>query len=799
MIEMANESFITKVSRVFPRVYEYTARLEGVRQRAPRLEGDAVMHKHLVKIAAIIFLLAGLSAAQTSSATRVYTIPDGLFYSVDGLVFHTLSAAVWPAGTKHVLSLDPSQNSYTKSLYAFQGWQYAGGLLANGAATVTISADPSLKEFYALFSVQHALSLNFSNCSAAVPCQSPGTVFVNNIPYTADTDIFFNAGTVVNLTAVPADGYVFTGWGAGQNQVAQGFLNTVTLNSPTVVWPQFKLARRINFVTEPPELDLYADLALVPTPGTLEWVYGTTHTIGVPSPQASRTGSFWAFSKWSDGGAANHSYTVGPGAGPDTLTATFVPATVTDIKTVPAGIPVQVDARNNWPNYFFPWAAGEVHHIEAPAQYSDDKGRTWNFTSWSNGAGRIQDFTVPPSAVPGSTVRLTATYTAVGRLVVSSAVAGLTVKIDGSDCATPCDVQKPVGTIVHVSAPLSVPLGDNSRGDFDGWPGSGSLAADWTITLAADPATPSLTYHTMNRLTAAADPADGASWRMQPASTDGYYDAQSTVVVSVTPQPGFRFRKWSGDATGTAPAASVAMNAPRAVQAMLDRIPYIAPAGVANAAGTTPDGSVAPGSIVSIFGANLASDTIVGPDNPLTQALGCVTVKLGDRLLPLFFVSPAQVNIQLPDDTAAGDQRLTVSCQGLPDVQASFTVARNAPGLFQDAKSFGLTTHEDGSAVTTDSPATRGELLTIYGTGFGPADHGRAFGFPMPAAYPIVDTATVQAGDLAIPSENAFAAAGRIGVDAVQFRLGDGIPSGNLPVRVAVNGKLSNTVLIPIM
>ena len=30
MIEMANETFLTKVSRVFPWVYEYTARLSGV-------------------------------------------------------------------------------------------------------------------------------------------------------------------------------------------------------------------------------------------------------------------------------------------------------------------------------------------------------------------------------------------------------------------------------------------------------------------------------------------------------------------------------------------------------------------------------------------------------------------------------------------------------------------------------------------------------------------------------------------------------------------------------------------------
>ena len=67
--------------------------------------------------------------------------------------------------------------------------------------------------------------------------------------------------------------------------------------------------------------------------------------------------------------------------------------------------------------------------------------------------------------------------------------------------------------------------------------------------------------------------------------------------------------------------------------------------------------------------------------------------------LPLFFASPAQINFALPDDIGEGDQRLTVSCQGLPDVQATFTVGRNAPGLFHDTQSYAAVTHEDGTVL----------------------------------------------------------------------------------------------------
>ena len=52
----------------------------------------------------------------------------------------------------------------------------------------------------------------------------------------------------------------------------------------------------------------------------------------------------------------------------------------------------------------------------------------------------------------------------------------------------------------------------------------------------------------------------------------------------------------------------------------LDSIPYIAPASVETAAGPTPDGSVAPASLISIYGSNLAPALQIGPSNPQFSA-----------------------------------------------------------------------------------------------------------------------------------------------------------------------------------
>ena len=173
------------------------------------------------------------------------------------------------------------------------------------------------------------------------------------------------------------------------------------------------------------------------------------------------------------------------------------------------------------------------------------------------------------------------------------------------------------------------------------------------MTFGADPVTPYLTYHTMNRLIAASEScrrrvvadAAGIDGRVLRRADDGDRDVHGAAGLPFPPLERRRERRRA--------ATSVAMNTPRQVEAMLDRVPYIAPAGVANAAGSRPrKASRRARSCRSSAPVSRRTDRWAG--NPLTQALGCVTVKSGDRILPLFFVSPSQINVQLPDDMPLG-------------------------------------------------------------------------------------------------------------------------------------------------
>ena len=63
---------------------------------------------------------------------------------------------------------------------------------------------------------------------------------------------------------------------------------------------------------------------------------------------------------------------------------------------------------------------------------------------------------------------------------------------------------------------------------------------------------------------------------------------------------------------------------------------------------------VAPDSIAAVFGVNLAARAEAATTQPLPTTLGGATVTIAGRPAPLFFVSPGQINLLIPPETAPG-------------------------------------------------------------------------------------------------------------------------------------------------
>ncbi|MGH9842404.1 MAG: hypothetical protein ACREEM_26965, partial [Blastocatellia bacterium] len=97
--------------------------------------------------------------------------------------------------------------------------------------------------------------------------------------------------------------------------------------------------------------------------------------------------------------------------------------------------------------------------------------------------------------------------------------------------------------------------------------------------------------------------------------------------------------------------------------------------------------SLSPESIVSAFGSGLATTTLAASSTPLPTTLAGTTVKVRDsagaeRLAPLFFVSPAQVNYQMPAGTNNGASTISVTSSDGSVSTGVSQITSVAPGLF---------------------------------------------------------------------------------------------------------------------
>jgi uncharacterized protein (TIGR03437 family) len=763
--------------------------------------------KFLPLLATLAMALVPDGRAQTGTLTTVTTSPAGPLFSVDGTTYYTAMSAFWPIGSLHTLSvLQGTGYSYDQTFttqWQFSGWKWANGTTTD--TTIQVIGNLGSTAFTAVFNTSYLFSTQLA-CSSG-PCTSvPGTIQVNG-GAASPTPVWQGAGSTENLSVTSNPGYIFAGWQvSGTSTVVKYEIDTVTVNAPTTVTAMFIPSKAINFVTNPANLAVYADGTLVATPETLQWALGSSHTISAVTLQTDSTGKHWLYSSWNDGGAQTHTYVAGNNLNPETISATFAPAASAFFTTSPINLNLVIDGVVLPPPYGYIWGVGTTHTISATTPQTDSQGNLWVFQSWDDGVTTpSRTFTIPVGADVNG-FRMTALYTQQAKLTVNSTISGQVVTVNGSPCTTPCSQTFTAGTQVHLTAPSSVTMSGSSRQDFVGWStGVGApVAGDWVATLNSPSTSVTATYRLMNLLTTTATPSKGGTWRLSPASADGYYDSQTQVAIGVAPQPGYRFSGWGGDLSGLDPKRTLSMSVPHSVTAQFSPAPAGSRRGVNNGAGIGTGEGVAAGSVASIYGESLTNQTAAAPAGSLAKSLAGVTVHLGPRTVPLYFASPSQINFQIPPDLELGWKTLTVSSPDMPDTTAEVEIVRNAPGLFPaviEGQTYVMAMHEDGTPVSAAAPAKPGELLTLYGTGFGPTDHVRPAADAVPATppYRILDAVTLQVGTAVVTPESAFAAPGQIGVDAVQFRLDSGVPSGAaIPLYVIVNGVNSNSLALPI-
>jgi uncharacterized protein (TIGR03437 family) len=151
------------------------------------------------------------------------------------------------------------------------------------------------------------------------------------------------------------------------------------------------------------------------------------------------------------------------------------------------------------------------------------------------------------------------------------------------------------------------------------------------------------------------------------------------------------------------------------------------PAPLANAvaANVSTIKGLAPGTIASIYGQNLAA---VAADltgffqiTALPTSLNGVSVTIGGVKAPLYYVGPAQINAEVPYEVQTGNQNIVVTtAAGTSTLTA--TVSGAAPSIFivDAAANVGTVVKSaDFSLVTAKNPVKVGDTIIVYSTGLG--------------------------------------------------------------------------------
>jgi len=221
--------------------------------------------------------------------------------------------------------------------------------------------------------------------------------------------------------------------------------------------------------------------------------------------------------------------------------------------------------------------------------------------------------------------------------------------------------------------------------------------------------------------------------------------------------------------------------------------------------------AVASGSWISILGSNLATNTRSWSSSDFQNGvaptqLDGTAVTINGKPAFVAYISPSQVNVQAPDDSAAGPVAVQVTCNGQSSPVTMAQLQAFSPGLFLLQGQYAVAEHADYSYVgkpglisgVTTSPAQPGETIILFGTGFGPADPAVPAGILDPDTALLANPVVAQVGGMDAAVQFAGLAAGFAGLVQINVTVPPNAPDGDLPITLAVGGVPSQTALVTV-
>lgn len=212
-----------------------------------------------------------------------------------------------------------------------------------------------------------------------------------------------------------------------------------------------------------------------------------------------------------------------------------------------------------------------------------------------------------------------------------------------------------------------------------GWldPSGGIVYAQYGCTLSCSASVPdtgtagSAVAFTATAITSYCEGTPGYSWSFGDGASGSGASATHTYAAAGT---------YAWRVTVTVDGASAERSGTLTITARINTVTGVSAASFDGSAFSSEE-------IVAAFGTGLATTTQIAASLPLPTTLAGTTVKVKDgagaeRLAPLFFVSPGQINYQVPPGTVTGTATVTVTSGAGTMAAGTIQIANIAPGLF---------------------------------------------------------------------------------------------------------------------
>jgi uncharacterized protein (TIGR03437 family) len=334
------------------------------------------------------------------------------------------------------------------------------------------------------------------------------------------------------------------------------------------------------------------------------------------------------------------------------------------------------------------------------------------------------------------------------------------------------------------------------------WPfsGSGNSLSGSTVTGVVDMAG-ELQFDGQGNVTGSWTEASNTA--QTNVSATGTYTVNSACLgtITLTDTAGIKYAT-SASVYGVAGASFYwVLTDPQLIFTGTGRSAFVNPGeAVVNAASDSPNETPA-GSVFTIFGSDLATKIDQPTNVPLPTTLLTTTVTVNGEAAPLFYISPTQINAQMPEDVKAGVATVIVKNGTSTSNAVAVTIpAVGTPGISVYGNNRAVVVNADNVTVNSPtSPAKVGDEVTVYFTGGGPVTGGTPVtGAPSPSGLLVTAPYTVTVSGTAATVDYIGLTPTGIGLYQANFVVPK-VAAGDHPLVITISGQASNNPLIAVV